>query len=288
MLSFHNDAAIKEKYLSRVRSHRKMDNILQRIGWQNGKGCAVGCTLENYGHSRYPIELGLPEWLARLEDAIFEGLPNELAMYWPENFLQSIPVGIDVEIVKHKIAIKRLDRLLKIQQENLGKYDSTLDNIISKIISAIEVVKKCHKSEINKNYCDWINASSEAEAAWLAASSWSVMDSERLGMSVVAISAKAAARFTVWSAGMSTVMSMGKISMEWALSQEASWVSSSAKGAAKSADKSAEMASFLESWAQKISWLEADTAAKIAAETAKSAAWKQEADDLLECLRECK
>ena len=62
---------VKEKYLSRVVAHRKADNIIQGLGWEEGRGCAVGCTLENYDHWRYPIELGLPEWLAHLEDRIF-------------------------------------------------------------------------------------------------------------------------------------------------------------------------------------------------------------------------
>lgn len=66
MLSFHNDIAVKQKYLDRVMAHQKADNIIRGTGWSNGKGCAVGCTLENYDHSRYPIELGVPEWLAKI------------------------------------------------------------------------------------------------------------------------------------------------------------------------------------------------------------------------------
>lgn len=115
MLSFHNDQEIKEKYLNRVIKHRELDNLIQGTGWENGKGCAVGCTLENYDHSRYPIELGLPEWLARLEDRIFEGLPRKEAILWPERFLESIPVGINLEKIKHMLAIKRLDNLIIIQ-----------------------------------------------------------------------------------------------------------------------------------------------------------------------------
>ena len=80
MLSFHNDPAIKAKYLDRVKAHAKADRLIQGTGWKGGKGCAVGCTLEAYDHSLYPIELGLPEWLARLEDRIFEGLPKAEAM----------------------------------------------------------------------------------------------------------------------------------------------------------------------------------------------------------------
>lgn len=74
MLAFHNNAAIKERYLERVKQHALADAIVQGVGWENGKGGAIGCTLEGYDHERYPIELGIPVELAHLEEQIFEGL----------------------------------------------------------------------------------------------------------------------------------------------------------------------------------------------------------------------
>jgi|ERR1041385_1573357 hypothetical protein len=181
MLSFHNDPAIKQKYLARVIAHRKADNLIQGIGWKNGKGCAIGCILEDYDHSRYPQELGLPIWLAMLQDIIFENLPNKESQYWPENSLAAIPIGINVEIVRHQIAIKKLDRLIKLQNHNLEN-NKELKDIILPVISSIEIIKKCHEAEINKNYCDWSAARSAAmsaesaarSAAWLAESVESV------------------------------------------------------------------------------------------------------------------
>jgi hypothetical protein len=69
----------KDFILSRLEAHRAADEIIQGIGWANGKGCAVGCTLHEYEHERYPELLGVDLELAHLEDRIFEGLPNELA-----------------------------------------------------------------------------------------------------------------------------------------------------------------------------------------------------------------
>src|ERR1044071_8267683 len=149
MLSFHNDPAVKTKYLKRVQKHRKADNIIQGTGWNNGKGCAVGCTLESYDHERYPIELGLPVWLARLEDTIFEGLSHKEAMKWPERFLKAIPVGVNVEMVRHKLAIKRMDRLLTLQKQQLKQYPE-LQEVITKVIGAIKLVKEYHKNPGNE------------------------------------------------------------------------------------------------------------------------------------------
>lgn len=105
MRSFHNDLAIKEKYLSRVRQHRLADEIIQGIYWENGKGCAVGCTLHSSNHCAYENELGIPKLIARLEDAIFEKLPLERAKIWPEEFLDSIYIGSNLSEIWNKFAI---------------------------------------------------------------------------------------------------------------------------------------------------------------------------------------
>jgi hypothetical protein len=46
LIAFHNDQKIKDKYLARVEAHRKADEIIKGKYWENGKGCAVGCTLK--------------------------------------------------------------------------------------------------------------------------------------------------------------------------------------------------------------------------------------------------
>jgi len=159
--AYHGDPAIKAKYLDRVRAHAAADALTQGIGWENGKGCAIGCTLEAYDHSRYPVELGLPEWLARLEDAIFEGLPHAEAMAWPESFLEAIHPGADLEPVRHKLAMRRIDRLIALQNGNLGKHGEAIDAVIAQTVSALQQVRRCHEAEAGGSVCD-------TAAAWSA------------------------------------------------------------------------------------------------------------------------
>lgn len=185
MLSFHGKQETKDFYLARVKAHRIADRIIQGTGWKEQddgvfRGCAVGCSLENYDHSKYPVELGLPEWLARLEDRIFEELPKDEAMEWPEKFLSAIPVGVDVENVRHHLAIKRMNRLILLQKKSLNKYGEELKNVILQVITSIEIVKKCHEAELGKNYCDWSAAEFKSlSAANSAADSdaWSAAES---------------------------------------------------------------------------------------------------------------
>ncbi len=87
-------------------------------------------------------------------------------MTWPIRFLEAIPVGVNVESVRHKLAIKRLDHLLEIQTKALnakhphGVYEATVQTI-----SAINQVRRCHEAEIGANFC---NVETK-EAAWSAA-----------------------------------------------------------------------------------------------------------------------
>lgn len=198
MKTFHNDPKIKEKYLKRLKQHAEADNIIQGIGWENGKGCAVGCTLENYGHGQYEIELGIPEWLAHLEDRVFEGLDAEQAKRFPVDFLESVPIGIEEsELYKLRCDLdcQRLSILLD-KQRNLHPQDD---------FGVSEVLKECIR--LNGEYVDADNKQwSAAESlAWLAARS-----AERSA----ALSAAVSAESLAWSAAESLARSAA-LSAAW-------------------------------------------------------------------------
>ena len=101
LLAYHSNPAIREEYLRRVIDHRAADQLIKGRYWEDGKGCAVGCTIHSSNHASYEKELGIPSELAYLEDFIFEDLPNARAMMWPEQFLAAIPVGADLSMVCH-------------------------------------------------------------------------------------------------------------------------------------------------------------------------------------------
>lgn len=142
MLAFHNDVSIKEKYLSRIIKHRLADEIIKGKYWENGKGCAIGCTLHSSDHIAYETELGIPMVLARLEDAIFEELPLERAKVWPEEFLNSISVGSDLSKVWPKFAawllIDKEDGVI-----NYEKNEESKKNIQIMADKLLELLKAC-------------------------------------------------------------------------------------------------------------------------------------------------
>jgi hypothetical protein len=61
MLAYHNDPLIKSSILSQLRKHRTQDQIVKGRYWEDGKGCAVGCTIHSSNHILYQKKFGIPE-----------------------------------------------------------------------------------------------------------------------------------------------------------------------------------------------------------------------------------
>lgn len=123
------------------------------------------CTLEKYEHEAYEKELGIPRILARLEDGIFEKLPQENAMAWPEKFLDCIPVGVDLSLVWPKFAVW----LLADSESGIIKYAKN-----EKTKASILRVSDLYQSQIDGHIVsveDWrrSRASASASAASYAA-----------------------------------------------------------------------------------------------------------------------
>jgi hypothetical protein len=118
MLAYHSDPELKTFVLNQIIAHREADKLVKGRYWHDGKGCAVGCTLEavrlhngnatkkinHESHSLYETELGIPRILARLEDRFFESLPNTESQAWPERFTSAIRPGADLAMVWPRFA----------------------------------------------------------------------------------------------------------------------------------------------------------------------------------------
>jgi hypothetical protein len=229
-VAFHNDKNIKNKYYNRVLAHQKADEIIQGIGWENGRGCAVGCTLESYDHKQYEVELGIPEWLARLEDILFEGMIKKDALVWPAKFLKAINVGADLNKIKTSF-------IIFILKENLKTLDSLkFDKKFDKVIKAIDLTKAATKQMIKAQNSRDLEKISEAERAAESAaeSAWSVAESAARSAARSAWSAAESAAWSAWSAAQSAQSA----------AQSAAWSAQSAQSAAWSAAESARSAAY--------------------------------------------
>lgn len=113
MQAFNNDPNLKAGLLREVQKHRLADQIVKGSygEFEDGKflGCAVGCSIHSYNlltgqtlrtseHKVYE-QFGIPRMLARIEDGIFEELPEQECILWPERFFNAIRVGADLSSV---------------------------------------------------------------------------------------------------------------------------------------------------------------------------------------------
>ncbi len=262
LIAYKNDPVLKKKFVAEIIKHRKADQITQRTyGEENGKwkGCAVACSLRSLAilererlvttydqHAEYETKLGIPEWLARLEDTIFEGLPVEDAKKWPEQFSEAIPVGANLEPVKWKfcavILKENIDRVLTLK---------IADDLKKQVVDAIQDVLSLHENAVKIGKWDESAvrsaAESAAESAWSAAASAarSASESARSASESARSAAESAARsaWSAWSAARSAA-SAARSAESVARSSESAWsaaesASESAWSAARSAARSA-------------------------------------------------
>lgn len=253
MLSFHNDPAVKAFYVKRMADHLAADEVRQNYGyWEDGKGCSVGCTIHSGDHSAYEREdgPGLPEWLALLQDALFEGLTPAAAMEFTAHFFPAIPVGVDLDPVKWRFCAF-------LMRENLERV-SALDidaSLKQKVLSAVQQVLALLERTLATGACDLAAAESARSAAESARSvAWSAA-------SAASSAAHAAAESAVWS-----VESARSVAWSVARSARSAWSVESAWSAAESVAWSA--------WSAKSAW-----------SVAESAAYKRYADQLLALLQ---
>ena len=178
LIAYKGDSKLKIRFVKEIEKHRKMDAIEQRTyGHQNGKwkGCAVACSLrslaimdgeplvERYdNHADYETKLGIPEWLARLEDTIFEGLPVEDAKLWPTAFAKAIPVGANLDPVKWKFCAF----ILKENIERVLKLDIA-DDLKEQVVKAVQGVLAVHDKAIVTGEWDESAARSARSAAYI-------------------------------------------------------------------------------------------------------------------------
>jgi hypothetical protein len=99
MKAFNNNPELKQQLIDMAAEHRKADEYLKgTYGNTEGtkfRACSIGCTIHDVNkihgknlatesHSALSEELGIPEFIFHLQDAIFEGLPEPLNIEWTE------------------------------------------------------------------------------------------------------------------------------------------------------------------------------------------------------------
>ena len=166
MKAFHGQQAIKDNVLIQLQAHYEADEIIKGRYWENGKGCAVGCTIHSSDHSEYEPRFGIPQILARLEDGIFENLPNDLAKKWPIRFIKAIKPGADLSTAWPKFAVF----LLIDSQHGVLQYAQTDEqkSAIQKVADLYSESNRLIMSREWRNAADYAARAADYAAAYAA------------------------------------------------------------------------------------------------------------------------
>jgi hypothetical protein len=276
MLTYNASAELKAEHVAHAEAHFAAEQLLSgTYGTEkNGKfyGCSVGCfahdiapDVEDNRHEIVANHYALPEWLVRLQDSMFEGLPQEDRGTFHVELAKRIPLGADLTPVPHWIAIARIDRMLETQRKVLeAKHPQQVHDAIAQVISALEIGRRAHEAAAGGNVCELPAAESAARSAESAESA-----AESAAWSAWSARSAESAESAAWSAAWSARSAKSAESAAWSAWSARS--AESAESAAESAAWSARSARSAES-------------AESAAWSARSAAWKQERDALFAAL----
>ena len=104
MVAWHGETGLKDAVMDRLREHRRLDEIVQGVYFDDGRGCHIGCITHarNDTHSVAERLFGIEQRVGYWLEAVFEGLPKKDCAAWVLNGTESIPVGADLSRCHHQ------------------------------------------------------------------------------------------------------------------------------------------------------------------------------------------
>jgi len=184
------------------------------------KGCSVGCFLHSIYPKKSAVQIGdmddkhrivarhygYPEWLALLQDTIFEGLPNGESAKWHVQLAEKIaalPHGVDWQPILHRVHAG----ILRVSYRTSGSAQEAVHRVI-------DLHERAAKGEDVSDEL-WSAARSAAESAARSAARSAAESAARSA-------AESAARSAAWSAARSAAWSAAR-SAAWSAARSAAY-----------------------------------------------------------------
>ncbi len=154
-LSFYGKTELKALHVAQAKRHYEQDMLVAGTYGETVDGVFRGCDIGCFAHDIQPgtdsphevvgKDRGLPQWLLRWQDQMFELLPKGKREQFHVDCAEAIPVGVDLTTAQHAASIARMDRLLIRQTGALkAKHAHGVHEAIVQVIAAIEQVRAAH------------------------------------------------------------------------------------------------------------------------------------------------
>ena len=193
-------------HIERMKDHIEADELVCGTGFEDGKGCFIGCTFDRYDHRHAAKTTGVPEWLWYLADDLHESTSKsvnqgDMAL----KLLHGFEKCEDFDALERAIHIYIQRR--NIERVTALEIDAALK---SEVLAAIDAVISCHEAALPVDAPEWAAAEAAAESAEAAA------ESARSAEWSAALAAGSAAEAEDWSAP-------AKWSAKWAAAEAATY-----------------------------------------------------------------
>ena len=208
MKAFEDTTITKAELITELKAHQVADNFVRGVYFEDGKGCAVGCSLESASrikglvvnesdHRLYEDLFGLPEYFALLSDKLFEGMSLEKSKSFPLEVIEAVNIGSNLREVEVLFKIE----VLKLNLKTLEKLDNEygLTDVTNQLIAAL---KSQDENELSAARAAARAAAESTESAvWAAESAvWAAAWAARAAAWSTVWAAESAARAAAWSA----------------------------------------------------------------------------------------
>jgi hypothetical protein len=235
-IAFNGNRELAGQYVAHAQAHYDAD-MLRAGTYGEGSGkafkaCSIGCFAHDLSilsdwHAGLAQHYAVPEWLLRLQDSMFEGLPKSDRASFHVDLARRVAAcaGRDLSRIPNAIAVRRLDRMLAEQRKALeADHAHGVAEAIQQVIATLEAGRRLHEAMVAGTQCDLSSLESAARSAESAASAASAARSAES-----AAWSAAAAAWSAWSAARSAE------SAAWSAESAAWSAAASAASAARSA-----------------------------------------------------
>jgi hypothetical protein len=121
----YRNGITKTEFVNEMKAHAVADRFIRVEYWNGEKGCAVGCGLKSISelkglhfnkfndHALYETHLGIPTWLALVEDKLFESMSLGMSKHWPVEFAKAIRAGANLDKIRIPFLVMLMKHSLK-------------------------------------------------------------------------------------------------------------------------------------------------------------------------------
>lgn len=101
--SFNGDTELYHQWVAQLKNHIDRGQMIRGIGWENGQGNLIGCSVHEWDYTTFSDSLGLPQEIGEIGESLFSSCgDDESACEFAEAMALAMQVGANYEGFLHR------------------------------------------------------------------------------------------------------------------------------------------------------------------------------------------